>query len=630
MNDTVYYFGLNAWVASPPLSVIISLLLLSGIELTGFKFLNLIGLLKSSSGRIYRMHSIPVGAMIFALALYPLSLFQLTPVSLFRYVGAFLVVLGIFNLVGLSRLLPAMNGLQQGFPAWSWIKENVLAVAILFALFLIAIGPVTNADSLDYHIGVAIAILNHGGMPFIPEWFTSRLAGNGEVLNALGLAIGAEQFGSLIQWGSLISIAAIFWPHQGDSDERKSLKNVFLLASIASPVIIFLISAPKPQLWPIALTTLSFYIFSDHAIKNSSQKQIDKSFFLVTLMCMSAAQAKFNYLLGGGLAGLLAFIVMISRKRTLYAVIVAAACMLVIMLPSAIWKSIVTGASIVDSFLSPLPGGLPGTEAALEDWSVASDFTSKFPFPISIIFPDSFEALSVILGVGWIVCIYTKWEKSSQYILALSALLLLLVVNLIAAPASARVFLEPYYWAMVLCFRSHNLELGKSFNYIRLLIKAQAFGFLLISCMGVALLFPGAIYEDWRETILNRSANGYQIMQWIDQQLPENAVLLNSHRSMALAPRDAVAYTQWTKHTDFSDPGINYYLNILIDKKPTHILLIGDISPELPLSGCFGDVFAGPGSGRLAVRNPMNRGADYEAWLVEFEWERLPDCAADN
>ncbi|EMY23680.1 PF07220 domain protein [Leptospira interrogans serovar Australis str. 200703203] len=42
---------------------------------------------------------------------------------------------------------------------------NLFIKLLLVAYGLLALCPVTNADSLDYHIGVAIEILNQGKMP---------------------------------------------------------------------------------------------------------------------------------------------------------------------------------------------------------------------------------------------------------------------------------------------------------------------------------------------------------------------------------------------------------------------------------------------------------------------------------
>jgi hypothetical protein len=103
-------------------------------------------------------------------------------------------------------------------------------------------------------------------------------------------------------------------------------------------------------------------------------------------------------------------------------------------------------------------------------------------------------------------------------------------------------------------------------------------------------------------------------------------VLLNGHRSMALVPRDAVAY-DWSNYVDITADESRLYLNRLKDRGVTHMLVVGQIDKGLPLSNCFGKTIAGPGLGHLATRNPFNQGGTYEAWIVEFESTRLPQCA---
>ena len=60
--------------------------------------------------------------------------------------------------------------------------------------FIISLGPITNADSLDYHIGVPLDILKNSKLVFHPEWFASNTAGVGDFLNGFGLFICEEQF----------------------------------------------------------------------------------------------------------------------------------------------------------------------------------------------------------------------------------------------------------------------------------------------------------------------------------------------------------------------------------------------------------------------------------------------------
>jgi hypothetical protein len=115
-------------------------------------------------------------------------------------------------------------------------------------------------------------------------------------------------------------------------------------------------------------------------------------------------------------------------------------------------------------------------------------------------------------------------------------------------------------------------------------------------------------------------------MQWADTVLPKNAVVLSAHRSMALVPRDAVPY-EWSHFVDVKDEETHIYLNRLKSRLVSHMLIVGSINRNLPISNCFGPVIAGPGLGHTATRNPFNQGANYEVWIVEFDSARLPDCA---
>jgi hypothetical protein len=155
-------------------------------------------------------------------------------------------------------------------------------------------------------------------------------------------------------------------------------------------------------------------------------------------------------------------------------------------------------------------------------------------------------------------------------------------------------------------------------------------GFAISACWICAVtLFPGASLPSWRSAIMDRSENGYEVMQWADQVLPENAVLLNEHRSMALSPRKALS-VEWMNFVDMKAPEAEYYLNMMRINQVSHILVLGPINYDSELAGCYGSVVAGPGVGHLATRNPFNQGGNYEAWILEFESERLPKCAQND
>ena len=137
-----------------------------------------------------------VGAAVIASVLYPVALLGWFPRNIAVVLAMVVLLVGAAH--G-SELVKSVWPLAIGL-----IRSRVgrtggnLFWLITVGLGLIAVGPVTDADSLDYHVGVALVLLNTGTFPFSPEWFSSRLAGSGEVLIALGLSIGAEQFGSLL------------------------------------------------------------------------------------------------------------------------------------------------------------------------------------------------------------------------------------------------------------------------------------------------------------------------------------------------------------------------------------------------------------------------------------------------
>jgi hypothetical protein len=59
-------------------------------------------------------------------------------------------------------------------------------------LFLLSIAPITNADSLGYHMTVGKIINEIGTFPKDFTHFHQRLSGSGETLIAIGLAVAYD------------------------------------------------------------------------------------------------------------------------------------------------------------------------------------------------------------------------------------------------------------------------------------------------------------------------------------------------------------------------------------------------------------------------------------------------------
>jgi len=630
MPVTTAYYGLDAWLAPPPLSALLGILLLLGSDWLGCIVLKKSKLINDDRWSALRMQSVLIGTMVLAMILYPLALMQVLPLILIQSLAWMLVLLGVFQGYRLLKeyfILPIT--VREYLSLITALRfDFIISLGIIFSLFLVALGPVTNADALDYHIGMAIEILNHGGIVFLPEWFTSSLAGNGELINALGLSIGSEQFGSLLQWASLISIASLVWPDFKDAKARS--ESAVLLAVLSSPVILFLVSGPKPQLWPVAMTCLAFYLFVKPGIEKATNEQLKIKFALACILCMCAWQAKFNYILGGGIAGGLAFLVMILRREALSAIFIFVISASLIILPMTIWKVVVLNASVIDVFLTPLPAGLPGNELAMQIFSKNADFSSRFIFPFSIMFPSSLGEVSAILGVGWILIFSYRTGSRVLNRIAFTMLTLFLITTIFLAPPAARSYLEPYFWGLILC--SIAIKEGRLIfpSYSMIIVSFQAVIFLMLSVFGVGVLTAGSISGSLREQIMSKSANGYDLMRWVDEILPEDAILLNNHRTMALAPRKTFNNFFWGKYVGESSDSANIYLNRIKEMGTTHILVVEKASLDSPMSGCYGQNLAGPQEFTVAARNPFNAGTKFSAWLIEFNYHLLPGCAKET
>jgi len=628
-------FSIDQLIAPPPLSVLISLFLIAGCDLIGILLLERLNLLSGKNKEWIRWQACICGAMTLAIILYPLALAHLTPQLLMKIIANFCMFLGIFHISMIVKSLYKSEANNY----WTIIRKGSYAqkllIFMLFGMALVSLAPSTNADALDYHLGFAIAILNDGGMPLIPEWFSGRLSGNGEVLNALGLSLGAEQFGSLLQYASLLSIFGIIFFGCRINDKFYNKKNssildLIALAAFSAPVILFLISAAKPQMWPIAMTTFAFALIIHPSRRDLTYANALIGYGLLCLLVMTASQAKFNYILEGSVLLIFSTLLMIKRGFFWKALSIASCAAFFIILPPIIWKASAFNTSCISALLQPIPGNLPGINIFINNLinlKLNLDSNNHFPFPVSILIPDSFGSFTATLGIGWLAFIAFKIERDLWLWSGILVVIICLSVILFFAPISARLYLAPYFWLLFILGIQPNENLFQYYKWLKWPIFGQAFITTLAVWYGALLLFPGALLPSWRTHVMEKFANGYEVMKWADVILPKNAIFLNGHRSMALAPREAIS-SDWLSFVNTKTHESKFYLDRLKTKKVSHILIIGPINYSSQLSNCYGKTIAGPGVGHLATRNPLNKGSEYEAWILEFNSERLPECAA--
>jgi hypothetical protein len=120
-------FSIDQLLASPPLSALLSLLLIAGIDLIGAIVLGSLGLIRGGRKDWVRWQAPLVGALLIAVVLYPLALANLTPRAFMQIVATICIGAGLYQtfwaanwvhlqggtLVDFRRLITAQSHAQK-------------------------------------------------------------------------------------------------------------------------------------------------------------------------------------------------------------------------------------------------------------------------------------------------------------------------------------------------------------------------------------------------------------------------------------------------------------------------------------------------------------------------------------
>src|SRR5436190_244698 len=204
--DAHPFLRLQDLVLPPPLPALIESFMVAGLVYLGWRV--------AIRLRRDRLEALDIAAgfvavtALAAATLHGLALAQLAKLSLLRPIGGGLAAVGAFAVVRhRGRWLAAAK--REAVTLWEapGLDRAAALVAglLLLALGLSALGPPSDADSIDYHLGLPLEWLRHGGAYPRGDWFPSRLAGISESLNMLGLAAGTDSIGAGLQFAGLIA-----------------------------------------------------------------------------------------------------------------------------------------------------------------------------------------------------------------------------------------------------------------------------------------------------------------------------------------------------------------------------------------------------------------------------------------
>ena len=359
---------------------------------------------------------------------------------------------------------------------------TIVAGVTLVGYLTAALGPVTDIDSLDYHLGVPLDWLLHNGAYPRLDWLHARLVGLGEMINMLGLAAGTDSLGSVFQFGGLL-LAVVAVDALAEGIEARVLG---ILLVVSCPVALSLVPIQKPELLPAAATSVALVMLVDR------WEQLDLSTTMLAFSCVAFAIAcKYSFLLTGFIV-LVAGLAAAQRSRRLPSALAVGALALIV-LPVPVWaRNLVFYHDPISPLLERFkPAGDPyviGFAEVLRGWPDAVTARRILLLPWQLTATVSLGEASTILGLGTFAFILALRNSSARVLVLAAAGATLLIVSV--CQLTPRFFLEPYLWCAAAAVGAPDSRFKSA---MRLGLLAQAGLVATLALLLGIRLFPGAL-----------------------------------------------------------------------------------------------------------------------------------------
>ena len=508
-------------------------------------------------------------------------------------------------------------------------KIKFLLLLFIFSYFLLSILPITDPDSLDYHLTVPYLSLLSNKFFIEKEWFTSQLAGAGEALITLGLSINAYKLSSILQFVSLFSIVfAIINLNFKNVLLKIESKILISLSILCIPSFLFLTFTAKPQLFSIATNFIAFLMTFFVLPYENNKKRAIIVFAFISFLALSSTQFKFSFFLSSSIILLFAFYEMIKIKLFLKSFYIVLFLFIIIIIPREYFDYSYLSTDIIKNFFQPVTDNYV-SGYFVESLRHGSGNPRYYPYWLFLpIYHNEIYLFTLTEILGLTVLIFFvnfKFGLINKFILAS---LIYFVIALPLGQPVGRFFIEPFLWLMtgsIYYIGSKNNLIFKTFQKL-LIINSIVIIFIIFYT--VINFLPGILTVEKYRNILRKYGEGYSLYEWVNKNLPSNAVLLTSHRSYIFSDYPFISYE--FRLFVRNQNQLDYFTSLIAEKKPTHLLYNGldyNISTDV-LKECRGKlVMSEKNVTTRATRNPLTTNHVYhDAYLYEIDIEKLKKC----
>ncbi|MDA9731548.1 DUF1420 domain-containing protein [Candidatus Pelagibacter sp.] len=448
--------------------------------------------------------------------------------------------------------------LTKSYSIFSLIQKNLNNYSIIFLsfYFLLSLSPPTDADSLDYHLGVPLYLFFEQKLIIQENWFHHMLFGYGEFLNFFGIIFGSNIFGQYINFFSVFSLLICLNLFKKKFNSKIDV-SLFVLAT---PLLIMLIYSSKTQLFPSLLFLLSLFLIIEN------YKNLKNNYVIILIFVFFNIGCKFNFVITSFIISLILLYFSYREKKILQFFTKGISVFLLILLPIFFLKFSLYNDLFPPAFeflktnpnlsLVKFFSSLKTDDATFYNFEPYSLFFIFLPFITSLTF--QFGNITGLLSVSFLFYYYYIYlaykslkteKKSDQLKIILFVSLSINLIFIFLPNFQPRYWLE-FYWTFIigLAFLCKN---DKVAFYLNKLNKLQSIFILLFLILSVFTFFPASLTEKQHQKVLKKYTFGYNQSSWINSNLKKNESVISERlRSRVFLDQNSVSRERIFKFPD--------------------------------------------------------------------------------
>jgi len=403
---------------------------------------------------------------------------------------------------------------------------------IIFILILFTFPQITDADSLDYHLGSVLDIIRNGSLQIRnDDWYHYRLIGLGEMINFYGLFFFSINFGQIFQvlvFSNIILIFKIF---------SKNFKVNYLIL-FSFPLFASIMLSAKHIL---IVSNCYLLVFSIFLLKLN--KSIKLTFILLILI-IAPLGFKHSYLI----YSLPIWFFLLLRYEVNMISFFQKSLFIFIFIPAVVFiKNIYHYGDPITPFLEFVK-----TNPNLDVISFAKELrysTKVFTFfefsfiPFFHFIPTNFNQISLLVSPIVLSFYLIFFKIKDKAIIGL--LFTVYILLCFSGKSLSRFYLDLYFLCILFVLNNFNtFKIKKYFNYFLLtLIPYTLLSTFIIMYSIISLTYPILNKENFKKS-MNAKAHNYEITNWLNYEI-------NS--------KDKVLYDSTIRSKSYQNHKFNYY-----------------------------------------------------------------------